>query len=194
MIFFSFFFPLLSYFSSIFNFYYLDFKTKHKNPTKSRKKKGGGSNSYREDESKPLDKNQLRKLFSNLRPGGSANLGDISFAHRVSSKHMTLNDQSSSKGDFDPHSVFSSLKSSENDNTNVLGDTLSAYTESSPHTIPLVEDGNSEAGEDLPGAPQDVRASIVKTRFVTLSWQPPAFTNGDIITYSVYYRQEGSER
>ncbi|XP_068083914.1 neogenin [Anabrus simplex] len=48
--------------------------------------------------------------------------------------------------------------------------------------------------QDVPSAPQALTAVIVSTRFVTLSWKPPANARGEILTYSVYYRKEGSPR
>jgi neogenin len=49
-------------------------------------------------------------------------------------------------------------------------------------------------GTDLPSAPRELKAVIVSARFVTLSWNPPEKVNGQILTYSVFYQQEGSER
>ncbi len=49
-------------------------------------------------------------------------------------------------------------------------------------------------GSLLPSAPRDVEALIVSSRFVTLRWKEPVRTNGPVIGYSVFYRQEGSER
>jgi neogenin len=47
---------------------------------------------------------------------------------------------------------------------------------------------------DVLSAPRELKAVIQSTRFVTLSWNPPEKVNGPILTYSVFYRQEGSER
>ncbi|PZC78095.1 hypothetical protein B5X24_HaOG202630 [Helicoverpa armigera] len=43
-------------------------------------------------------------------------------------------------------------------------------------------------------APRGLRAVIVKHRFVTLSWEPPAQAEGDLTGYAVVYRVKGSER
>lgn len=132
-----------------------------------------------------------------MKPEKTAKLGDVDFGHRAPPKQITLNvDNNAAHGGYDPHSIFTSLRSSEtnDNNNNNLGDTLSAYTESSSYSKPIAEENDGEAAEGLPGPPQDLKAAIVKARFVTLSWQAPVFTNGEIITYSVYYRQEGSER
>ena len=56
----------------------------------------------------------------------------------------------------------------------------------------LITDGSD--GSLLPSAPRDVEALIVSSRFVTLRWKEPVRTNGPIVGYSVFYRQEGSER
>ncbi|XP_041074117.1 neogenin-like isoform X3 [Polyodon spathula] len=45
-----------------------------------------------------------------------------------------------------------------------------------------------------PSAPRDVVASLVSTRFIKLTWRPPAEPHGDNINYSVYYSQEGAAR
>ncbi|XP_026287667.1 netrin receptor DCC isoform X2 [Frankliniella occidentalis] len=55
----------------------------------------------------------------------------------------------------------------------------------------------SEIPMRLPGTPsepRDLEAVIVTTRFVTLRWKEPEEKNGDIDTYSVFYRQDGSQR
>ena len=45
-----------------------------------------------------------------------------------------------------------------------------------------------------PSAPANVDAVIVSTRFVTLSWDRPDSTNGDVEGYSVFYKEAGSDR
>ncbi|XP_034257103.1 neogenin [Thrips palmi] len=45
-----------------------------------------------------------------------------------------------------------------------------------------------------PSEPRDLETVIVTTRFITLRWKEPEEKNGDIDTYSVFYRQEGSQR
>lgn len=46
----------------------------------------------------------------------------------------------------------------------------------------------------LPGAPRDVRAQIVKPRFVTLSWDEPYKNPDEIVAYFVFYKLSTSER
>ncbi|XP_028257375.1 neogenin 1a isoform X2 [Parambassis ranga] len=45
-----------------------------------------------------------------------------------------------------------------------------------------------------PSAPRDVVALLVSTRFIKLTWRPPAEPHGDELTYSVFYSQEGTSR
>ncbi|XP_015199137.2 neogenin isoform X2 [Lepisosteus oculatus] len=49
-------------------------------------------------------------------------------------------------------------------------------------------------GGPTPSAPRDVVASLVSTRFIKLTWRPPAEPHGDDITYSVFYSLEGTSR
>uniref|UniRef100_A0A8C9Z158 Neogenin 1a n=1 Tax=Sander lucioperca TaxID=283035 RepID=A0A8C9Z158_SANLU len=66
-----------------------------------------------------------------------------------------------------------------------------------PNTTDHVTPGSggvaSPAGP-TPSAPRDVVASLVSTRFIKLTWRPPAEPHGDDITYSVFYSQEGTSR
>ncbi|XP_023289160.1 neogenin isoform X2 [Orussus abietinus] len=102
----------------------------------------------------------------------------------------------------------------------LLGHTLSAFTPNPPLSISPSDDpadlpgsiGNPNSLYDpkshflddteslesidssLPTAPRNLSLVIVKTRFVTLRWQEPESTNGDILNYYIYYKQEGSQR
>ncbi|XP_063919395.1 neogenin isoform X2 [Zophobas morio] len=143
----------------------------------------------------PIDKMQSITLFSHLKPENSAKLGDVDFGHLASRRNYMQDSStfSASHSVFDPHRAFSSLKSSESfDNIN-LGDTQHAFSPASPKPF-IAETPVSKTSEGLPGPPQDLKAPIVKARFVTLSWKPPLINNEHIHTYTVYYRQEGSER
>ncbi|XP_078286036.1 neogenin-like isoform X3 [Rhinoraja longicauda] len=46
----------------------------------------------------------------------------------------------------------------------------------------------------LPSAPRDVVALLVSTRFIKLTWRPPAEPNSEILAYSVYYARDGANR
>ncbi|XP_050425598.1 neogenin isoform X2 [Adelges cooleyi] len=48
---------------------------------------------------------------------------------------------------------------------------------------------------NLPSAPRSLQALVVSSRLVTLSWINPLKSNSDdILTYTVFYQQEGSDR
>ncbi|XP_078035682.1 neogenin protein frazzled isoform X5 [Augochlora pura] len=46
----------------------------------------------------------------------------------------------------------------------------------------------------VPSAPRNLSLVIVTARFVTLRWQEPENTNGEIERYKIYYKQEGAQR
>ncbi|XP_046809643.1 neogenin isoform X1 [Lucilia cuprina] len=46
----------------------------------------------------------------------------------------------------------------------------------------------------LPGPPRDLVAQIVKPRFVTLSWMEPIKNPVEVVSYTVYYKMNNSER
>ncbi|KAK6631106.1 hypothetical protein RUM43_014202 [Polyplax serrata] len=46
----------------------------------------------------------------------------------------------------------------------------------------------------VPSPPRAVEAIFISSRSVTLRLQPPTQTNGDITSYSVFFRQDGSQR
>ena len=48
--------------------------------------------------------------------------------------------------------------------------------------------------KNTPSAPLNLRAAIVATRFITLSWSMPSNPNGDLSGYSVFYKEIGSDR
>ncbi|KAG8195386.1 hypothetical protein JTE90_001400 [Oedothorax gibbosus] len=54
--------------------------------------------------------------------------------------------------------------------------------------------GDKPHSKDVPTSPVGVSAVIISTRFVTLSWSQPQNTNGEIIAYSVYYKETTSTR
>ncbi|KFM76351.1 hypothetical protein X975_12770, partial [Stegodyphus mimosarum] len=59
---------------------------------------------------------------------------------------------------------------------------------------PTSSTGDQPHSKNVPTAPIDVTAVIVSTRFVTLSWTQPLKSNGEIIAYSVYYKETTSTR
>ncbi|ETE62367.1 hypothetical protein L345_11877, partial [Ophiophagus hannah] len=46
----------------------------------------------------------------------------------------------------------------------------------------------------LPSAPRDVVPVLVSSRFVRLSWRPPAEAKGNIQTYAVYFSRDSIKR
>ena len=52
----------------------------------------------------------------------------------------------------------------------------------------------STLSSNTPSAPLDLKAAIVATRFVSLSWSPPQISKEPINGYSIFYNQEGSDR
>uniref|UniRef100_A0A8K9WU68 Neogenin n=1 Tax=Oncorhynchus mykiss TaxID=8022 RepID=A0A8K9WU68_ONCMY len=63
-----------------------------------------------------------------------------------------------------------------------------------PKTPRERERGVANPTGPTPSAPRDVVASLVSTRFIKLTWRPPAEPNGEDLTYSVYFNQEGTNR
>ncbi|XP_072348752.1 neogenin-like isoform X4 [Scyliorhinus torazame] len=57
----------------------------------------------------------------------------------------------------------------------------------------ILEHAATTAGLLL-SAPRDVMALLVSTRFIKLTWRPPADPNAEILTYSVYYSRDGTNR
>ncbi|XP_053346645.1 neogenin isoform X2 [Clarias gariepinus] len=53
---------------------------------------------------------------------------------------------------------------------------------------------SGERSGSTPSPPRDLVASLVSTRFIKLTWRVPAETNGDNLTYSVFYSLDGSSR
>ncbi|GAB0202489.1 netrin receptor DCC [Grus japonensis] len=43
----------------------------------------------------------------------------------------------------------------------------------------------------LPSAPRDVVPVLVSSRFVRLSWRPPAEARGSVQTYTVFFSRDG---
>ncbi|XP_045461534.1 neogenin isoform X4 [Harmonia axyridis] len=137
-----------------------------------------------------LLKNQSFTLFSSLKSEKTAKLSDVDFSHlyqRANFKPGPTNDLKN----FNPMSAFSSLVSSDANDTDI------EYFQANLPTYPKPISGQQQAGKKDGveiGAPQDVKAPVIKGRFIILSWKPPVGNAEDIEGYSVYYQQEGSER
>ncbi|KAJ8417946.1 hypothetical protein AAFF_G00227890 [Aldrovandia affinis] len=76
-----------------------------------------------------------------------------------------------------------------------LAQNQAGNVQSSAQLIVLNRSFHGDAGL-TPSAPRDVVASLVSTRFIKLTWHMPAepHADGNDITYSVYYSQEGTNR
>lgn len=106
---------------------------------------------------------------------------------------ITKSNVNNNKNGINAFDIFESLKTSDSSDSNNLRDVNFAFTPST--TNPTADDPSYASKSDgLPGPPQDLRAPVVKARFVILTWNPPIVNNEDIIAYSAYYRQEGSKR
>lgn len=95
------------------------------------------------------------------------------------------------------------LKSDKgDDNDDRLGETHYAFTENPPFPSLLNPENigessvltNADRQRGLPSQPRNVTAVIVRQRFVTLSWKAPEVPNGEIISYTVGFQQDGSSR
>lgn len=170
-------------------FFHVEDKTK-RNPLKSNRKKKFQL-TRKLDDSKTLDRTQSLSLFSSLKsdkPSKASHVGFSQLSHTPTNQNPVFN------GDVNPHSFLDSLRSDSpsDPNESSLGNT--AFSFASPKTN-LGDDymDPSKSLDLLPGAPRDLKAPLVEARFVVLSWNPP-LNSDDIVTYSVYYRQEGSQR
>ncbi|KAL3287322.1 hypothetical protein HHI36_001797 [Cryptolaemus montrouzieri] len=88
-------------------------------------------------------------------------------------------------------SAFSSLKSDSSDTGSDI-----EYVQASFPTYPKPITGQHGKQEDSIeiGPPQDIKAPVIKARFIILSWKPPSINSEAIEGYSIYYQQDGSER
>ncbi|CAH1100785.1 unnamed protein product [Psylliodes chrysocephalus] len=128
---------------------------------------------------------QSISLFSSLKSDSHGKLSDIPIPHAIKNPEGHM---------FDPHSAFNALKSSESNDSNTnLGDVQFAFTPS-PRKPIAAASAEKKDEERLPGPPQELKAPIIKARFVILSWKPPVDNADNIQSYSVYYRQDGSDR
>ncbi|KAI1889408.1 hypothetical protein AGOR_G00162570 [Albula goreensis] len=68
--------------------------------------------------------------------------------------------------------------------------------QSSAQLIVLNHTGVLREGGPAPSAPRDVVAALVSTRFIKLTWRPPAEPHAELghVSYSVFYSQDGSSR
>lgn len=165
-------------------------KTKRNPPKSNRKKKLQLTRKL--DETKTLDRTQSLSVFSSLKSDKPTRTSHVGFSQL--SHTATTNQNPVFNAELNPHSFLDSLRSDSpsDPNESSLGNT--AFSFASPKSN-LGDDyaDPSKSLDLMPGAPRDLKAPLVEARFVVLSWNPP-LNSDDIVTYSVYYRQEGSER
>uniref|UniRef100_A0A8C1VQZ4 DCC netrin 1 receptor n=1 Tax=Cyprinus carpio TaxID=7962 RepID=A0A8C1VQZ4_CYPCA len=58
----------------------------------------------------------------------------------------------------------------------------------------LLQPGSRNSRGVLPSAPRDVAPVLVSSRFVRLGWRPPEETRGTVLTYTVFFSEEGINR
>lgn len=97
--------------------------------------------------------------------------------------------------DMDPDTLFKTLMTRNNENTNEKNEIL----EFSQPPFPTVTrtphiDGAKAVKTPLPGPPRDLVAQIVKPRFVALSWLEPIKNPDEVVSYSIFYKMSTSER
>ncbi|VTJ82059.1 Hypothetical predicted protein, partial [Marmota monax] len=67
-------------------------------------------------------------------------------------------------------------------------------TKTSDSTPPPPFSSAMPSSSVLPSAPRDVVPVLVSSRFVRLSWRPPAEAKGNIQTFTVFFSREGDNR
>lgn len=171
----------INHFSYCMIYFCMHIDKRKNRPKKAHSPKNSPDSSY---------KQQSLSLFSSLKADTNDNLSDVDV------DNFFKNTKKIDKSFIDPQLAFTSLKSSESDDEDYdtnLGDTQSAYT-FPPFNPFTANPAGKKIIDGLPGPPQDLKALIVKGRFVILSWKPPVDNAEDIHSYSVYYRQQGSDR
>lgn len=144
-------------------------------------------------ENAKLLKNQSYSLFSSLKSEKTAKLSDVDFSHL----YQKLNFNPSATNDlknFNPMSAFSSLVSSDANDTAPDVEHFQANIPTYPKPI-SGQHGKKTDGEGAEiGPPLDLKAPVVKARFIILNWKPPVVNADSVEGYWVYYQEEGSER
>ncbi|XP_048001832.1 netrin receptor DCC [Leguminivora glycinivorella] len=97
-----------------------------------------------------------------------------------------------------PPDIFNSLVPDSPDapDSDFLGETSSAFTHPPDYYDYTLTEGLELGRENatIVSPPRELRAVIVKHRFVTLSWLEPARKLEEVVGYVVVYRVKGSER
>ncbi|KAF0761702.1 neogenin isoform X1 [Aphis craccivora] len=74
---------------------------------------------------------------------------------------------------------------SSNSSTNISTDFVNTFS---------AAEKPKDLKNNLPSSPRALEASFVSSRLATLTWINPLKTNGEILTYTIFYQEEGSDR
>ncbi|XP_025206226.1 neogenin isoform X3 [Melanaphis sacchari] len=74
---------------------------------------------------------------------------------------------------------------SSNSSTNISTDFVNSFS---------AAEKPKDLKNNLPSSPRALEASFVSSRLATLTWINPLKTNGEILTYTIFYQEEGSDR
>ncbi|CAH1731331.1 unnamed protein product [Aphis gossypii] len=74
---------------------------------------------------------------------------------------------------------------SSNSSTNISTDLVNTFS---------AAEKPKDLKNNLPSSPRALEASFVSSRLATLTWINPLKTNGEILTYTIFYQEEGSDR
>uniref|UniRef100_A0A2S2PN96 Neogenin n=1 Tax=Schizaphis graminum TaxID=13262 RepID=A0A2S2PN96_SCHGA len=74
---------------------------------------------------------------------------------------------------------------SSNSSTNISTDFINSFS---------AAEKPKDLKNNLPSSPRALEASLVSSRLATLTWINPLKTNGEILTYTIFYQEEGSDR
>lgn len=89
-----------------------------------------------------------------------------------------------------PNKLLHTLTQQRQQNSNNKHSTGQSYLPDFPPNT----DSDNGAKVPIPGPPRDLEARIVSPRFVALSWMEPKINPDEVISYSIYYKMNTSER
>uniref|UniRef100_A0A8C1VUY3 DCC netrin 1 receptor n=1 Tax=Cyprinus carpio TaxID=7962 RepID=A0A8C1VUY3_CYPCA len=87
---------------------------------------------------------------------------------------------------------YQCIAESEAGNSQAMAQLILLQPEATP-TAPPPQHSAPPSGV-LPSAPRDVAPVLVSSRFVRLGWRPPEETRGTVLTYTVFFSEEGINR
>lgn len=103
--------------------------------------------------------------------------------------------------DVDPKILLHSLTSSKHNHHSDSSDSDDVAHFSNTQIIPITRKYPTTYVEDrgssmvpLPGPPRAVQAQIIKPRFVTLNWLEPVKNPDEVVSYTVFYKMNTSNR